>query len=52
MAEIALTACAKLEDYRQAIIHAGGEVRVDLESRSLRRVASIVPQGRDRKSVV
>ena len=28
MAEIAVTACAKLEDYRQSILHAGGEVRV------------------------
>ncbi|MGE3955369.1 MAG: gamma-glutamyl-gamma-aminobutyrate hydrolase family protein [Vicinamibacterales bacterium] len=28
MAEIAVTSCAKLEDYRQAILHAGGEVRV------------------------
>jgi putative glutamine amidotransferase len=25
---IAITACRKLEDYRQAVIHAGGEVRV------------------------
>jgi putative glutamine amidotransferase len=28
MAEIAVTNCAKLEDYKQAVIHAGGEVRV------------------------
>ena len=28
MAEIAVTNCAKLEDYRQAVIHAGGEVRI------------------------
>src|SRR5262245_57193211 len=25
---IAITGCRKIEDYRQAIIHAGGEVRV------------------------
>ena len=25
---IAVTSCRKIEDYRQAIIHAGGEVRV------------------------
>jgi putative glutamine amidotransferase len=28
MAEIAVTNCAKLEDYKQSIVHAGGEVRV------------------------
>jgi putative glutamine amidotransferase len=28
MAEIAVTNCAKLEDYKQAVVHAGGEVRV------------------------
>ena len=28
MAEIAVTNCAKLEDYKQAVLHAGGEVRV------------------------
>ncbi|HUR34260.1 MAG TPA: gamma-glutamyl-gamma-aminobutyrate hydrolase family protein [Vicinamibacterales bacterium] len=28
MAEIAVTSCAKLEDYKQAVMHAGGEVRV------------------------
>jgi len=28
MAEIAVTNCAKIEDYKQALLHAGGEVRV------------------------
>jgi putative glutamine amidotransferase len=28
MADIAVTHCAKLEDYKQSIIHAGGQVRV------------------------
>jgi putative glutamine amidotransferase len=28
MAEIAVTNCAKLEDYKQSVLHAGGEVRV------------------------
>lgn len=28
MAEIAVTSCHKLEDYKQSILHAGGEVRV------------------------
>lgn len=28
MAEIAVTACSKLEDYRQSVLHAGGEARV------------------------
>src|SRR5438105_1624555 len=28
MALIAITSCRKLEDYRQAILHAGGDVRV------------------------
>ena len=28
MAVIAISACRKIEDYRQAILHAGGEVRV------------------------
>ncbi len=28
MAEIAVTNCAKLEDYKQAVLHAGGEVRI------------------------
>jgi putative glutamine amidotransferase len=28
MAEIAVTTCAKLEDYKQALVHAGGEVRI------------------------
>jgi len=28
MAEVAVTSCHKLEDYRQAILHAGGDVRV------------------------
>lgn len=28
MAEIAVTSCAKLEDYKQAVVHAGGEVRI------------------------
>jgi putative glutamine amidotransferase len=28
MAVIGITACRKLEDYRQAILHAGGEVRI------------------------
>ena len=28
MAEIAVTSCAKLEDYRQAVLHAGGDVRI------------------------
>lgn len=28
MAEIAVTSCAKLEDYKQAVLHAGGEVRI------------------------
>jgi putative glutamine amidotransferase len=28
MAEIAVTTCAKLEDYRQAVLHVGGEVRI------------------------
>jgi len=28
MAEIAVTNCAKIEDYKQAVLHAGGEVRI------------------------
>jgi putative glutamine amidotransferase len=28
MADIAVTNCAKLEDYKQAVLHAGGDVRV------------------------
>src|SRR5580765_6938252 len=28
MAQIAITTCSRLEDYKQAIIHSGGEVRV------------------------
>ena len=28
MAQIAITACSRLEDYKQAILHTGGEVRV------------------------
>jgi len=28
MAEIAVTNCAKLEDYKQSVVHAGGEARV------------------------
>ncbi|MBS1819622.1 MAG: gamma-glutamyl-gamma-aminobutyrate hydrolase family protein [Acidobacteria bacterium] len=28
MAVIAVTSCAKLEDYKQAVLHAGGEVRI------------------------
>ena len=28
MALIGITACRKLEDYRQAMLHVGGEVRV------------------------
>src|SRR5689334_18340720 len=28
MAVIGITACRKLEDYRQAVLHVGGEVRV------------------------
>src|SRR6476659_854174 len=28
MADIAITACSRLEDYKQAILHAGGEVHI------------------------
>ena len=35
---IGVTNCRKLEDYRQSVLHVGGEVRVlDIDDRSRRR---------------
>ncbi len=35
MAHIAITTCSRLEDYKQAILHTGGEVRVVDSSMSI-----------------
>jgi putative glutamine amidotransferase len=51
MAEIAVTNCAKLEDYKQSVLHAGGEVRVVEEavdvSAALRDAGGLLLTGGD-----
>jgi putative glutamine amidotransferase len=45
MATIGITACRKLEDYRQAVLHAGGEVQVLEEGAALDGVHGLLLTG-------